>query len=174
MMKPKRILVPLTLILSAGLLFGCTEGGKISSPSSPSPSPTASPTVTEAMASAADDLSRALSELRSRNIRGSLELVDRSIASLKTAAIGASAASRTAIEDALKKLESTREMIARSDTKAEETLAKVEKSVSGLVDSVSSMVGEARQGAARAIGQAADRVKEAVGAPSPTPSPRKR
>ena len=171
MMKKHRIPGLIALTVTMLVLAGCAAGEKTGSPT-PTASPTPTPTVTEAMASAGDDLSRALSELRSRNVRGSLELVDRSIASMKIAANGASASSRLAIEEALKKVESTRAMIASSDKKAEETLAKVESHVAGLVDSVSSMVGEAKEGAARAIGEAADRVKEAVGAPSPTPSPR--
>ena len=159
-------------LLSIGIGMGCDRfsGG------TPSPTPSASPTptVTEALASASDDLSQALSELRSRNVKGSLELVDRSIASLKAAAGGASAASRAAINDALTKAESVRGMIANGDKKAEETLAKMEKTMSDLVDSASKVIEDAKRSAQTAIGQAADRVKEAVGTPTPTPTPRRR
>jgi NADH dehydrogenase/NADH:ubiquinone oxidoreductase subunit G len=168
------------LIFGAGFsivaLFqlGCAAGEKSSS-ASPTPtvvaSPTPTPTASEALTAASEDLTHALKELRTRNIRGSLELVDRSIASLNLAAAGAGAASRVKLEEAIKKAEASRELIANGDKKADEALSKVDAAVTDLVKSASTLFEEAKESAKSAIGAAADKVKEAVGA-TPTPTPK--
>ena len=149
--------------------FGCATAGEKTATASPTPSvaasPTPTPTVSEALTSASEDLTQALKELRSRNIRGSLELIDRSVLRLKDASAGAGAATRVAIDEAIKKVEASREMIANGDKKADEALSKVEATVTGLVNSASTMLESAKS----TIGAAADKVKEAVGA-TPTPA----
>jgi hypothetical protein len=163
--------------------FGCAAGEKTASPS-PTPtvaaSPTPTPTASESLTAASEDLTHALKELRTRNIRGSLELVDRSIVSLKNAAAGAGAASRTTFDEAIKKAEASRELIASGDKKADEALSKVEATVSGLVNSAATLFEKAEEGTKSAIGSASEKVKEAVGAtPAPaakkaTPKPKKK
>lgn len=162
-------------IVIAILQLGCATGEKTAAPS-PSPtvaaSPTPTPTASEALTAASEDLTHALKELRTRNIRGSLELVDRAIASLRNAAAGAGAASRVKLEEAVKKAEASRELIANGDKKADEALAKVEATVTDLVNSAATLFEEAKEGAKSAIGAAADKVKEAVSA-TPTPEPKR-
>ena len=173
MKKSRTNLLACFLIVGGTLFSGCAMIGEKTAAPSPTPSASPTPTVSEALASAKDYLSRALSELRNRNTRGALELIDLASGSLKTAAGGASAVTSTAIEGAAKSLESVKTMIANKDKKAEETLAKVETTVSGLVQSAASMVGDAKEKARGAIGAAADAVKAAVAvSPSPSPSPK--
>lgn len=155
--------------------MGCAAGEKSSS-ASPTPTAAASPTPTqtasESLTAASQDLTQALKELRTRNIRGSLELLDRSIASLNDAAAGAGAASRVKLEEAIKKAQASRELIAMGDKKADEALSKVDATVTDLVNSASTLFEEAKEGAKSAIGAAADKVKEAVSStPAPTPKP---
>ncbi len=175
-MKKSRTNLLGCFLLAVGLLFtGCGMIGEKTASPSPTPSASPTPTVSEALTSAQDYLTRALNELSNRNTRGALELIDLASGSLKTAAGGASTVTGTAIEGAIKSLDSVRTMIANKDKKAEETLAKVEKTVSGLVQSASSMVGEAKEKARGAIGAAADAVKEAVAAtPRPSATPKKK
>ena len=164
------------LLIAVGLLFtGCGMIGERTASPSPTPSASPTPTVSEALATAQNYLTSALNELSNRNTRGALEMIDLASGSLKTAAGGASTVTATAIEGAIKNLDSVRTMIANKDKKAEETLARIEKTVSGLAQSASSVVGEAKEKARGAIGAAADAVKEAVAAtPRPTPTPRKK
>lgn len=169
------------LICGAGFLavalfqLGCAAGEMTSSPTptpTVAPSPTPTQTASESLAAASADLTHALKELRTRNIRGSLELVDRSISSLRDAAAGAGAASRVKLEEAIKKAEASRELIANGDKKADDALAKVDAAVTDLVNSASTLFEQTKESARSAIGAAADKVKEAVGA-TPTPEPRK-
>ena len=156
--------------------FGCAAGESTATPS-PTPtvtaSPTPTPTASEALSSASQDLTQALKELRTRNIRGSLELVDRAIASMKTSAESSGAASRAKFDAAIKSAEASRELIANGDKKADDALAKVDATVTGLVESASTLFEEAKAEAKAAIGAAADKVKEAV-EPTPTPKPTKK
>lgn len=143
--KSLKTFAVVAMLAGAVALNGCSyiqglQGG------APTPTPAASPTPTpgvfDSLTAAHQQIERALSELRSRNRRGALEMLELASTSLAQAAAGASSVIRPAIEKASAALAAAKTMILNNDKKADDALAAVERSVSTLVDKASTLTDE--------------------------------
>lgn len=114
----------------------------------PAVAPAPTPGVYEALAAAQMDLERALSELRSRNRRGALEMLDQAATSLGHAAAGASTLARPALDKAVQALDAAKTLIQNKDKKGEEALAALERTIAALVEKAGSLAEETKPRAA--------------------------
>ena len=118
-------LLAASALAAALLVGGCarSEGPAAGPAATATPVPT--PVATGDLAVAKDYLDRAASELRNRNYRGSIELLDLGRAEVAAAAANAADRSKTDLEGVAEGLGSVRALLEKRDKHAEAELTKV-------------------------------------------------
>lgn len=134
----KSIVIVAALLAAAITAGGCNLTERLSGSATPTPAPSPSPTPTpdmlQSLGGAHHHIERALEELRSRNRRGAIELIDLGAASLKGAIATSSEKLRAPIEKADQNLVSARALVVSKDKKGEDALFKVERALADLVE----------------------------------------
>ncbi|MBX3277096.1 MAG: hypothetical protein KF868_03730 [Acidobacteria bacterium] len=136
--------IAVAVITAAFSACNMLPGAQVEPAPTPAAAPAPTPGVYEALAAAQLDLERALSELRSRNRRGALEMLDQAATSLGHAAVGASTLARPALDKAVQALDAAKTLIQNKDKKGEEALAALERTIAALVEKAASLTEETK------------------------------